>query len=411
MRGVIGVRWGSRTVSAKREKTLRRARAAAARQQFNRQTAGAAVPAIPPPVATATVRAEPAAQGNRWTTFLEGAQRHILAATYWFDAPSGMERSPVRVRFSGRRTGTGAHAEAGDHFVCEETVPDVEDRGGRISVTTRVRNIAAGDWLTAAAVVVPDLPRRDQRGARPAADAHVELHQAGWSWRSWSLRDRPDTPVATCLVPAIKVPGLLPFIWGPMVLVGVLLGLLLQSVVVAHLRLSVGRTLAVSVVALIAGAVGAQLWYAVIKRGQHDINGWCIQGFLVAFTLVAPAMATALGVAVGTFLDVSAPGVFLGAVVGRFGCFLAGCCSGRPTTSRWGIWSSNQSVGGVVSRRSSLRQPWRLRCRSPRCSPSSASGHAEAPCSWPASLPTHWFGRASSGSVRSDGFPSLSARW
>jgi len=34
---------------------------------------------------------------------------------------------------------------------------------------------------------------------------------------------------------------------------------------------------------------------------------------------------------------VFAPGIALGHVIGRFGCFFAGCCYGRPTTMPWGI--------------------------------------------------------------------------
>jgi phosphatidylglycerol:prolipoprotein diacylglycerol transferase len=34
---------------------------------------------------------------------------------------------------------------------------------------------------------------------------------------------------------------------------------------------------------------------------------------------------------------VFAPGIALGHVVGRFGCFFAGCCYGKPTTAPWGI--------------------------------------------------------------------------
>jgi phosphatidylglycerol---prolipoprotein diacylglyceryl transferase len=41
----------------------------------------------------------------------------------------------------------------------------------------------------------------------------------------------------------------------------------------------------------------------------------------------------------------SAPGLLLGVTVGRFGCLLGGCCAGRPTCSRWGIWSSNRRLG------------------------------------------------------------------
>jgi phosphatidylglycerol:prolipoprotein diacylglycerol transferase len=38
-----------------------------------------------------------------------------------------------------------------------------------------------------------------------------------------------------------------------------------------------------------------------------------------------------------TTTDVFAPGIALGHVIGRFGCFLAGCCYGRETTVPWSV--------------------------------------------------------------------------
>jgi phosphatidylglycerol:prolipoprotein diacylglycerol transferase len=39
--------------------------------------------------------------------------------------------------------------------------------------------------------------------------------------------------------------------------------------------------------------------------------------------------------------DVVAPGIAFGHVVGRLGCFLAGCCYGRPTDLPWGVVFTN----------------------------------------------------------------------
>ena len=40
---------------------------------------------------------------------------------------------------------------------------------------------------------------------------------------------------------------------------------------------------------------------------------------------------------VWTTADMFAPGIALGHIIGRFGCLLAGCCYGRPTTVPWAI--------------------------------------------------------------------------
>jgi phosphatidylglycerol:prolipoprotein diacylglycerol transferase len=44
-----------------------------------------------------------------------------------------------------------------------------------------------------------------------------------------------------------------------------------------------------------------------------------------------------IGLPLWTTCDVFAPGIALGHVVGRFGCFFAGCCYGKPTSVPWAI--------------------------------------------------------------------------
>jgi phosphatidylglycerol:prolipoprotein diacylglycerol transferase len=39
--------------------------------------------------------------------------------------------------------------------------------------------------------------------------------------------------------------------------------------------------------------------------------------------------------------DAFAPGIALGHVFGRFGCFAAGCCYGKPTSLPWGVTFTN----------------------------------------------------------------------
>jgi phosphatidylglycerol:prolipoprotein diacylglycerol transferase len=44
-----------------------------------------------------------------------------------------------------------------------------------------------------------------------------------------------------------------------------------------------------------------------------------------------------VGLPLWTTCDVFAPGIALGHVIGRFGCFFAGCCFGKPTSLPWAI--------------------------------------------------------------------------
>jgi phosphatidylglycerol:prolipoprotein diacylglycerol transferase len=97
---------------------------------------------------------------------------------------------------------------------------------------------------------------------------------------------------------------------------------------------------------LIAGLVGAKAWYMVLKGPSRQTlkEGWSVDGFLVVAPATAVLFAAAQGLAIGAYLDGVTPGIFMAVAIGRVGCFLTGCCAGRPTAG-WGIWSSDRRVG------------------------------------------------------------------
>jgi phosphatidylglycerol:prolipoprotein diacylglycerol transferase len=130
-----------------------------------------------------------------------------------------------------------------------------------------------------------------------------------------------------------------------MVTVGMAVALALQSLVISNNHRAVGPVWTVSLIAIVVGIVGAKVWFIVLHRREHRIEGWCIQGFVAGATLAAAIVLAVLDVSPGVFLDVTAPGLLFGLAVGRVGCFFAGCCGGPPTASRWGVWSSDQRVG------------------------------------------------------------------
>jgi phosphatidylglycerol:prolipoprotein diacylglycerol transferase len=130
-----------------------------------------------------------------------------------------------------------------------------------------------------------------------------------------------------------------------MVTLGMVVALALQALVVLGDHLAVGPWWTVSLVAIVVGIVGAKVWFIVLYRREHRIEGWCIQGFIAGTILAAAIVLVVLDVPAGVFLDVTAPGLLVAMAVGRVGCFFAGCCGGPPTASRWGVWSSDQRVG------------------------------------------------------------------
>lgn len=106
--------------------------------------------------------------------------------------------------------------------------------------------------------------------------------------------------------------------------------------------------LALSGLGCLIGFLGGKVWWLVVNRRpvrEFLTSGACIQGFLLAALAVLVAGTLMLGISAGAVLDVTAPGIFLGMAIGRPGCFLTGCCVGRPTISRWGLWSTDRRLG------------------------------------------------------------------
>jgi phosphatidylglycerol:prolipoprotein diacylglycerol transferase len=132
------------------------------------------------------------------------------------------------------------------------------------------------------------------------------------------------------------------------VLLGTLLGLSTQAWLSSSYHEPPGRLLSITVLACLVGLVGAKTYYRLTHRSEPNnilTVGLSVQGFVIGLvaTLIAGSLVT--GLAVGAALDLTAPGLLFGLWIGRLGCFRAGCCAGRPTASRWGLWSSDRTLG------------------------------------------------------------------
>jgi phosphatidylglycerol:prolipoprotein diacylglycerol transferase len=117
------------------------------------------------------------------------------------------------------------------------------------------------------------------------------------------------------------------------------------------------KFLSVVLVALIASIVGARLLYVLehiedYRRSWTTIlavwqGGLTLYGGIVAGTVGGLWMARRLGLPMWGVADALAPSIALGTVVGRVGCFLNGCCYGRPTELPWGVVYPSDSFPGV----------------------------------------------------------------
>ncbi len=310
---------------------------------YTRQTATAAPRAPRVPVARPDASTEQ--QDGTLASLMERASRQVLGVTYWFEPVPRPQPYSVTVRFSGRRLGLEGPAQFGDEFLQEETINEVVPGSGPIALTARVRDINPGEWEVKATTVEHSLSRRGRGEPEHTHPVEHLRNPLTRLWYKWAPSVDPATPVKTRPEPYIRIPGTIPLIWGVLVTIGMVVAVVVQALLAARLHLAVGAIFLATALSIGAGIVGAKIWYIVKHRSEHDIVGWCIQGFIVGATLAALILFTIMRLPLGTVLDVSAPGLMLGMAVGRIGCFFAGCCGGPPTAARWGVWCTDQHIG------------------------------------------------------------------
>ena len=261
---------------------------------------------------------------------LDGLEPHALGVTYWFEPPAAGGPYTVTIRLRGRRIGLRGRPGRRDTFTKVETIDSVWGGAGPVAVTSRITDVSAGEWhVTATADAVATSP-----SGQPAL---VRLPKGSSSG-------------VTAYAPVVRVsaPGARLGAWPGLVALGVVFALATQYLLGRRADLPVVRVLALSLVSCVIGAVGAKLYYLVEHRRERPAlltAGLCIQGFVLAAIAALVLGSLALEVPVRTLLDISTPGLLWAMTIGRFGCFYGGCCAGRPTASRWGVWSSNRRLG------------------------------------------------------------------
>jgi phosphatidylglycerol:prolipoprotein diacylglycerol transferase len=137
------------------------------------------------------------------------------------------------------------------------------------------------------------------------------------------------------------------YTYGVLLAAAYLLGLKLAMVRAKSRGLDQTRVLDLGIYIIISALVGAKL-LLLITDFRSFVNtpsellslarsGGVFYGGLILAVVVALWYIRRIGLPLWTTCDVFAPGIALGHVVGRMGCFFAGCCYGKPTSVPWAI--------------------------------------------------------------------------
>src|SRR3984893_1002076 len=137
------------------------------------------------------------------------------------------------------------------------------------------------------------------------------------------------------------------YTYGVLLAAAYLLGLKLAMVRASARGLDPVRVLDLGIYIIISALIGAKLLLLVtdfrsFRNDPHELltlarSGGVFYGGLILAVSVALWYIRRAGLPLWTTCDVFAPGIALGHVIGRFGCFFAGCCYGRPTRVPWAI--------------------------------------------------------------------------
>ena len=247
-----------------------------------------------------------------------------LGVTYWFQARPSGEPYDVEVHFSGTQPAGGAGA-APAAFTASRTLPHVLPGVGKMAFTARFNDVAPGPWHVTASA-------RETAAGRTAASSGVTADGR------------------TGFLPVIRelAPGVHPGSWPATVALGAVLAIGSLLMLATRYGIPAWPTLGLALVACVVGLAGAKVYFNLQSRERTSLlstSGLCIQGFVLAAFATVIAGSALLGLPTASLLDIAAPGLMLGVLLGRIGCWAGGCCAGRPSTSRLALWSSDRTVG------------------------------------------------------------------
>jgi phosphatidylglycerol---prolipoprotein diacylglyceryl transferase len=155
-----------------------------------------------------------------------------------------------------------------------------------------------------------------------------------------------------------KLGPLTVYSYGVLLAASYLLGLRLAMTRAKRWGLDANRVLDLGIYIIIAALIGAKLMLLFVDFDQFRRSPWELLALARSGGVFYGGLIIAVAVAFWyiarhrmpfwTTCDVFAPGIALGHVTGRLGCFAAGCCYGKPTEVPWAVIFTNPLAAANV---------------------------------------------------------------
>lgn len=135
--------------------------------------------------------------------------------------------------------------------------------------------------------------------------------------------------------------------YGLFVAIGFLAGLMVTVKIGKAEGITPQQTMDIGFVMIVAAIIGSRLMYVLMNisyyvRRPMDIfkmwqGGLVFSGGIVCVVLAVLWYTRRHQLSFWKMADMWAPAMAVGQAIGRIGCFMAGCCYGKPTGARWGV--------------------------------------------------------------------------
>lgn len=149
------------------------------------------------------------------------------------------------------------------------------------------------------------------------------------------------------------------YTYGVLVAAGVLVGLWYLRRQAPRAGLDPKRTWDMAIYAIFAALFVAKIWYVFGDWGYYaghprDIlsvatieSGGTFYGGVVGALLLIAIYSYIYDMPLLAVFDAFAAALPIGHAIGRLGCFMAGCCFGKPTTLPWGVTFTSPVAGRI----------------------------------------------------------------